>query len=166
MSWHKQFEDGGEQPLSVQAAREDGAVRVRVGDRSHRAEVLSIVDGVVRFALDGAVREAVAVTVGDELHVRLDGRTWRLPLHQGRARGAGAAGDGRITAPMTGTVLQVNVAVGDEVAADQTVAVLTAMKMEHKLSAGVDGTVAEVGSEPGATVEQGSLLVRIEPRAE
>ena len=58
-----------------------------------------------------------------------------------------------------------DVAVGDAVTADQTVAVVSAMKMEHKLVAGLDGTVAEVAGEVGANVDQGALLVRVEPAA-
>ena len=67
---------------------------------------------------------------------------------------------------MTGTVLAVHVKAGDTVEVGQTVAVVTAMKMEHKLAAGVAGTVAEVGAAPGDTVEQGHVVVRIEPAGE
>jgi len=161
VTWHKDFEKGGEK-LSVQAARDGDEVRVQLGADALRAKVLSVTDGVVRFALDGQTHEARAVRVDGEIHVRLDGRTWRLPLRQGRRAGAGAAGDGKVVAPMTGTVLEIRVQAGDVVTADQTVAVLTAMKMEHKLVAGVDGVVAEVGAAAGDTVDQGALLVAVE----
>ena len=55
---------------------------------------------------------------------------------------ARAAGDGRVTAPMQGTVTMVDVAVGDErLGTVSRVAVLEAMKMENDLLAGVDGVV-------------------------
>ena len=43
--------------------------------------------------------------------------------------------------------------------------VIEAMKMEHRLTAPRDGVVAEVGAEPGAQVEQGSLVIRMEAEA-
>jgi biotin carboxyl carrier protein len=64
---------------------------------------------------------------------------------------------------MTGTVLDVRCKAGDAVAADQTLVVVSAMKMEHKLTAGIAGTVVEVAAAAGATVEQGAVLVVVEP---
>ena len=64
---------------------------------------------------------------------------------------------------MTGTVLKIHVREGDAVAAHDTVAVVTAMKMEHKLLAGVDGTVVEICVAEAATVDQDQLILRIEP---
>jgi biotin carboxyl carrier protein len=64
---------------------------------------------------------------------------------------------------MSGTVLDVHCKSGDTVAADQTLVVLSAMKMEHKLSAGVAGVVRKVAASSGATVDQGELLIEVEP---
>jgi biotin carboxyl carrier protein len=60
---------------------------------------------------------------------------------------------------MTGTVLEVACKPGDVVAADQTLVVVSAMKMEHKLTAGVAGTVQKVVAQKGGTVDQGAELV-------
>ncbi len=67
-------------------------------------------------------------------------------------------------APLQGTVVSLPVAVGDVVAAGQTLAVLESMKMEHVVVAGAGGTVREVGPSTGDTVEKGDRLVVIEPR--
>jgi biotin carboxyl carrier protein len=71
--------------------------------------------------------------------------------------------DGTVRAPMTGTVLEIMCKPGDMVEADQTLVVVSAMKMEHKLSAGVAGTVQSVATENGATVDQGAELVIVVP---
>jgi biotin carboxyl carrier protein len=63
---------------------------------------------------------------------------------------------------MTGTVLSVAVEIGQRVAAGDAIAVVTAMKMEHKLTAGIDGEVVEVGVAPGDNVDEGALVARIE----
>ena len=61
---------------------------------------------------------------------------------------------------------KVEVRAGDAVAADQTLAVLSAMKMEHKLVAGIAGIVEKVETTVGATVEQGTLLVEVSKKKE
>jgi biotin carboxyl carrier protein len=65
---------------------------------------------------------------------------------------------------MTGTVLEVACKPGDEVTAEQTLVVVSAMKMEHKLTAGVAGTVKKVAAQKGGTVDQGAELVVVEPK--
>jgi 3-methylcrotonyl-CoA carboxylase alpha subunit len=63
---------------------------------------------------------------------------------------------------MPGLVKAVYVSAGQTVAAGDRLAVLEAMKMEHTLTAARDGTVAEVLVTPGAQVEAGAALVRLE----
>jgi 3-methylcrotonyl-CoA carboxylase alpha subunit len=84
------------------------------------------------------------------------------PLAVAAAAGAGA---GRIEAPMPGLVKAVFVAPGDSVVAGDRLAVLEAMKMEHSLTAGRDGVVAEVLVEAGAQVEAGAALIVLEDEA-
>ncbi|MGZ8781872.1 MAG: acetyl/propionyl/methylcrotonyl-CoA carboxylase subunit alpha [Gaiellaceae bacterium] len=73
-----------------------------------------------------------------------------------------AGGDGRITAPMPGTVLSVGVAPGDRVEARRPLLVLEAMKMETPLTAPFDATVKAVHVEEGDRVAGGALLVELE----
>jgi acetyl-CoA/propionyl-CoA carboxylase biotin carboxyl carrier protein len=84
-----------------------------------------------------------------------------------RARPAVAGrrtGDGRVTAPMQGTVTVVDVDVGDAVSATTRVVALEAMKMENALLAGIDGVVTAVHASVGANVAPGTLLIEVAPR--
>jgi acetyl-CoA/propionyl-CoA/long-chain acyl-CoA carboxylase, biotin carboxylase, biotin carboxyl carrier protein len=72
----------------------------------------------------------------------------------------GGAGD-VITAPMQGTILQVLVEEGQEVAAGDVVCILEAMKMENHIAATRDGTVSHVAVQTGDIVEAGQSLVAI-----
>jgi acetyl-CoA/propionyl-CoA carboxylase biotin carboxyl carrier protein len=86
------------------------------------------------------------------------------PKAKKAAAGAGgAAGSGSVAVPMQGTIVKVNVAVGDAVEAGQTVCVLEAMKMENAIAADVSGTVKEIKVEAGQAVGAGDVLMVIEP---
>jgi acetyl-CoA/propionyl-CoA carboxylase biotin carboxyl carrier protein len=76
-------------------------------------------------------------------------------------RGATASSDGTVTVPMQGTVAQVLVAEGDEVAADDVLCILEAMKMENPIRASIAGTVQEVRVHPGDTVGFGDVVAVI-----
>ena len=75
---------------------------------------------------------------------------------------AAAAGATKLTAPMPGTILGVNVKEGEAVKAGQPIFVLEAMKMESDISAPVSGTVRGVSVSKGASVEAGAYLCSIE----
>jgi len=64
-----------------------------------------------------------------------------------------------IVAYVPGKVLDVKVAVGDEVQEDQEVAVIESMKMETKVYAESSGIVAEIRVKPGCMVELGEVLL-------
>ncbi|MFP5322583.1 MAG: carboxyl transferase domain-containing protein [Acidimicrobiia bacterium] len=78
--------------------------------------------------------------------------------------GGNESGEGVVVvrAPMQGTVAQLAVAVGDEVAAGATVAVMEAMKMEHVIAAPASGVVRAIDVEVGDAVFAGHELVRLE----
>ncbi|MCP4273901.1 MAG: acetyl/propionyl/methylcrotonyl-CoA carboxylase subunit alpha [Gammaproteobacteria bacterium] len=69
---------------------------------------------------------------------------------------------GSLTAPMPGTVITVNVAIGDYVKQDQPLLVLEAMKMEHSINAPVDGIIKELFYQPGEMVDEGAELIVVE----
>ena len=62
-------------------------------------------------------------------------------------------------APMNGTVVDVLVNAGDQVAAGDTLVIMEAMKMEHAVKALVDGTVTDVYVAQGELVDGGIDLV-------
>lgn len=74
---------------------------------------------------------------------------------------AAPAGDEKITAPMPGTILAVNVANGSAVKKGDVLMILEAMKMENEIMAPCDGAVTSVAVTKGAAVESGTLLCTI-----
>jgi acetyl-CoA carboxylase biotin carboxyl carrier protein len=65
----------------------------------------------------------------------------------------------QITAHMAGTILHVNVHVGEAVHAGDEVIVLESMKMEMPIPALADGTVTEVRVQSGDVVQEDDVLV-------
>ena len=117
------------------------------------------------WSLDGT-RAAPVARKGDVISV-FAGPGFHFTLVDPLARAVqGAAGGNLIEAPMPGLVKAVFVAQGEQVAEGQPLAVLEAMKMEHTLTAGRDGVVAELLAEAGAQVEAGAALIRLEDEEE
>jgi glutaconyl-CoA/methylmalonyl-CoA decarboxylase subunit gamma len=71
-------------------------------------------------------------------------------------------GKGDLVSPMSGSILAINVKVGDKVVAGQILVVLEAMKMETPIAAPQAGKVASIQVAVGKTVEEGQLLLKLE----
>ena len=73
-----------------------------------------------------------------------------------------AAQAGSLLAPMPGTVVRVEVALGDHVPAGAVILAIEAMKMEHAIRAPAAGVVADLPVAVGAQVDSGSVLAVLE----
>lgn len=125
--------------IAVTAGAASGEVLVRTGDR---------------------VERMYAVKAGDAVWVFHDGDVFRLEEAGPRRRVAQSHGS--LTSPMPATVISVNVAAGDHVAAGQTLVVLEAMKMELPVRAPGEGRVAAVHCKPGDLVQPDMSLIDFE----
>lgn len=74
---------------------------------------------------------------------------------------SGAQGAVKVSAPMPGTILKINVAVGQAVKSGDSLCVLEAMKMENDIPAPKDGTVASIEITKGSSVQSGDVLVTL-----
>ncbi|MFD5826723.1 acetyl/propionyl/methylcrotonyl-CoA carboxylase subunit alpha [Lentzea sp. NPDC060358] len=100
---------------------------------------------------------------GDVLWLGHDGASWALVEAEflvGAAGGAAAQG-GPVKSPMPGTVLVVRARQGEEVTAGQALFVVEAMKMEHTVTAPVDGVLAEVNVQAGQQVALDQVLALV-----
>jgi acetyl-CoA carboxylase biotin carboxyl carrier protein len=66
-----------------------------------------------------------------------------------------------VIAPMVGKIVKILVEVGQEVAEDEPVVMLEAMKVEMPVVAPEDGKVAEILVKEGATVEGNQVLLKL-----
>ena len=72
------------------------------------------------------------------------------------------ASDGTVSAPMHGRLLEISVAVGDNVKIGDKIAVLEAMKMQHEIVAEIDGTVSTIAASENIQIAADDLILEIE----
>ena len=72
-----------------------------------------------------------------------------------------APGSDEIAAPMPGTILSIEVKVGQQVDVGQVLCILEAMKMKNPIRATHAGAIAEICVTAGMTVPYGEVLVRL-----
>ncbi|CAL9335175.1 Acetyl-_propionyl-coenzyme A carboxylase alpha chain [Actinosynnema sp. ALI-1.44] len=148
---------------------DDVDVRVRgsevvVGD----GEVLRLSASVVGGDLVVGTRRYAMARAGNVLWLGADGHSWALTEHEqseiASAQDAGSGGP--VTSPMPGTVLVVRASQGEHVTAGQALFVVEAMKMEHTVTAPVDGVLAEVNVQAGQQVALDETLAVVVPHQE
>ena len=71
------------------------------------------------------------------------------------------AGGNTVNAPMPGTILKMNVKVGDTVAPNGLVCILEAMKMENEIFAEKGGKVVAINAPVGTAVQSGDAIVTL-----
>ncbi|MEE8338316.1 MAG: biotin carboxylase N-terminal domain-containing protein, partial [Dehalococcoidia bacterium] len=109
------------------------------------------------------------VDANDPLAVLAHGKSASRPgLAPAVSTGAGVApaaspdGTTPLNAPLQGTIVSIDVEVGDRVRANQQVLVMESMKMEHEIQAGTSGIVRRIGVAAGDTIYEGHPLLFIE----
>ncbi|MCU1424687.1 MAG: Carbamoyl-phosphate synthase chain ATP-binding, partial [Microbacteriaceae bacterium] len=139
--------------------------------REHDGGASAGVAGPVRVELDGLTRrwriagDEGAVWLADgsfSARIRVVGRRERVAAQiAGLTREQGAVSP-EVRVPMPGTVVALGVASGDRVEAGQLLVTVEAMKMEHRLLAGLSGT-ATLTVSPGEVVALDQLVATITP---
>jgi biotin carboxyl carrier protein len=125
------------------------------------ASSVSILIGERSFDFDVGRQndDLIVASRGIATRVTLSDSSRRTRVAADRAH---AGGKVELKAMMPGRVINLLVNVGDEVAAQQGIVIVEAMKMENELKSPKAGKVIEIKVVAGQTVEKGALLVVIE----
>jgi biotin carboxyl carrier protein len=144
-----------------------GEYVARVGDAHHEVQVVRRGRHRGWLRIHGRVVPFFASRAEQTVEVWLGGRTYRFrTMEKTPARRAGASAGAvpqeEIKAPMPGTILKINVEVGDSFASHAPLIVMESMKMEMALSAPHAGRVREILCKVGELVPMGQVLARLE----
>ena len=120
-------------------------------------------------AIDNNEKEFTVTVNGKKYGIELDGKkavvngkTYDFDVKTGIDKSSGSVGVGQpVKAALPGTVLRVNVSVGDSVVEGDVIAVVEAMKMETEIKSPLSGAIKEVDIEAGDKVKTGDTLVTI-----
>ncbi len=154
--------DGVTREVALERSQ-DGVVVVVDGRRHAVSDVITLA-GSVSFLLGNVSNVAFVSSSATGVRLSLKGRTYlrtdaRVDTDT-PSRGGGAR-DGRVQAPMPGSIIALHVKEGERVSAGQPVVVLESMKMHNEITAPMDGVVLRVHCKVGDQVSFGHLLVEI-----
>jgi acetyl-CoA/propionyl-CoA carboxylase biotin carboxyl carrier protein len=163
------FALSGHDPVDVRVRGRAGAAEVSVNGGEPAACALRADGDDLELRYAGATQRYQAAGDDGQRWLGRRGRAWALtetgPLAAARADVGGTVG-GSLRSPMPGTVLSVSVADGDRVRSGQPMLVIEAMKMEHTISAPIEGRVAELAVRPGSQVAVDQPLATVVPEEE
>jgi propionyl-CoA carboxylase alpha chain len=116
----------------------------------------------VSLEVDGLGSGYHVVRAGDSVLVTGLGRTTAFTVLPRYPDASEHGHDHGLATPVPGTVTQVLVGPGDPVAAGDTLVILEAMKMEHRIKADGDGVVAEIRVAVGDSVDAHHVVAVLE----
>ena len=166
--WQSAWRPVGPAPLRWLLALPEGTVALelqaeevlRVDGELHH--VTGILDGAdVLVARGGSTTRWHVAHDGAQTWVGNGGASWVLREQVRTLRVDDHAHDGDIVSPMPGAVIAVHATAGETVTKGQPLVVVEAMKMEHTLTAPMDGLVADVLVRVGQQVAVDELLVQV-----
>jgi biotin carboxyl carrier protein len=83
--------------------------------------------------------------------------------HGYKPSSAGGDNSGGLFTQMPGKVIKIMAKIGDKVEKGQTLLILEAMKMENEIKSGTNGTVKAIHVKAGDALENGVLMMEVEP---
>jgi acetyl-CoA/propionyl-CoA carboxylase, biotin carboxylase, biotin carboxyl carrier protein len=152
----------GERTDHVHITGSPGAAKVRIEDGESHSLQADLTDDRLTVTLGGLRSEYTVATADSKIWLAGGGAAAVLEeVREAPVRPEDEhTGDAELTSPMPGAVVAVGIEEGADVAAGTVVVTVEAMKMEHALSAPVDGVV-ELLVAVGDQVKVGQPLARI-----
>lgn len=119
--------------------------------------------GEFTLTVDGVAHQGWRCTLGDEVYVRLQGRTFAVRFVRHEPKSAGAAAQDHIRASMPGAVVAVHCEAGQAVQAGDKLLTLESMKLQMTIVSAHPAVVQQVHVVAAAVFERGALLVSLLP---
>jgi biotin carboxyl carrier protein len=121
-----------------------------------------IEDNIAELDVNGTIYEVI---IHGQIKTSKTPKLIRKPVEQmpgeGQIKKTESTGKHKITAPLPGTILKINVTVGDVVTEGQNVMIMEAMKMENQIQTTKGGEITSIKVNVGDSVLQDDVLIEI-----
>ena len=157
-----------DQVLKINLDHKDGLFNAKYGEEDYFIEAQRIGDNKLSLVIGNRSINAYIYRLDGSRHIWIDGEKYCFSIPGQGDEDTLCSTDGEsetkliITAPMPGSVLQLNVADGDSIEEGQCLAIVEAMKMETGLHASISGKVKKVHVSQGQQVDAGTVLIELE----
>lgn len=133
-----------------------------ISGNEYDVHIKDIEENIAEVDVNGTIYE---VEINSEIKTSKTPKLIRKPVEkmpgEGEIRKKESTGKHAVTAPLPGTIIKLNVAVGDVVTEGQNLLVMEAMKMENQVQTGKGGEVISIKVNVGDTVLQDDVLIEI-----
>ncbi|MBW6534252.1 MAG: biotin/lipoyl-binding protein [Mariniphaga sp.] len=133
-----------------------------ISGNEYEVNIKDIEDSIAEVDVNGTCYE---VLIHNEIKTSKTPRLVRKPLEkmpgEGQIKKKEPSGKHEVTAPLPGTILKLNISVGDMVSEGQNLLVMEAMKMENQVQTTKGGEVLAIKVNVGDAVQQDDVLIEI-----
>ena len=157
----------GEKGLKYLEGDKPMGIRYKEADKPKAAAAKG---GAYTANVDGKNVAVELNAAGDAYTATVNGKSFTVKVSEGIAAATAAAAPAAsgaataLPAPLPGTVMKIMVEVGEEVATDDVILVMEAMKMETEVKAPKAGVIREINVSTSQVVAAGDTLVMIEEK--
>ena len=151
-----------DQIYKITLEKEDGQLQVEIEGRSIPVDFEKIEDDLYSVLIDGRSMSIGVYRKGKKVQVFIEGELYELEAvseREQRKTSHIVSGIQEIKSPMPSRVVKILKGEGDEVAPDEGLIVVEAMKMESELKSPIAGKVKNVMVKEGDAVESGAVLL-------
>lgn len=136
--------------------------KFRISGNDYDVHLKDIEDNIAEIDVNGTLYE---VEIRSEVKTSKTPKLIRKAVEQkpgeGQITKKQSSGKHTVTAPLPGTILKINIAVGDTVTEGQNLLIMEAMKMENQVQTGKGGEIIAIKVNVGDTVLQDDVLIEI-----
>ncbi len=136
-----------------------------IADKTYKVVDFVVQSNVVSFSIKNKFHIIYFAVEKDKTHVAVDAEHYLFELDRGmasRVHGPAVQKGDSVSSPMPGLVVNIPIAVGDEVEEGATLAIIEAMKMQNELRAPRAGIVKKINYKEGEQIEALQPIVELE----
>lgn len=151
-----------DQIYKITLEEDENQLQIDIEGRSIPVDFKKVEDNLYSIIINGISKSVGVLKKGKKVQVFLDGDLYELEAvseREQRKTSHITSGIQEIKSPMPSRVVKILKGEGDEVAPDEGIIVVEAMKMESELKSPIAGKVKNVMVKEGDAVESGTVLL-------